>query len=166
MSDTPPIVDAETVAPEVTVSIDPVTIPAPSPGAPTFDINAYNATIEMVRRRLTIMEKAKEEIKKLKEMFDDALANDPLYAEADKVVKDLTNKRKEIAAQISKQPAIASTMSRLKDLKEEIKSNEVTLADELMEYYKTAGVMEIEDANGQVQEFVISIKLKPKVKVG
>lgn len=137
------------------------------PPAPTaFDINAYNATLEVVRRRLVIIEKSKEEFKKLKEMHDDAFTNDATYNAADKIVKEATNKRKEIMTQLSKQPGVAETIGKMRDLKDQIKSNEESLADELMEYYRTAGVTEIEDENGNVQEFVISIRLKPKVKVG
>src|SRR3989344_247859 len=128
-----------------------------------FDITAYNATLETVRRRMTIIEKSKEEFKKLKEMHDSALMNNTVYVEADKAVKDTTNKRKLVANQLTKQPGMAETIGKMKDIKEQIKENEESLADELMEYYRTAGVTEIEDENGHVQEFVISIRLKPKV---
>ena len=137
-----------------------------TPGqAQTFDINAYNATLEVVRRRLTVIENAKVELRKLKEMHNDAFLNDELYVKADKIVKEATQKRKDIQNELAKQPAIADIAGKLKDLKEQIKSEEVSLADELMEYYKTAGVMEIEDADGNVREFQISIRLKPKVRV-
>jgi len=132
--------------------------------APTaFDINAYNATLETVRRRMTIIEKSKEEFKKLKEMYDSALMNNTVYVEADKAVKDTTNKRKLVANQLIKQPGMAETIGKMKAIKEQIKENEESLANELMEYYRTAGVTEIEDENGQVQEFVISVT--PAVQV-
>lgn len=153
MEDT--VVDAEVVPNDTAAQTPPA----------AFDINAYNATLEVVRRRLTILEQSRAEYKKLKEMHDDAFLNDELYVKADKLVKEATNKRKEIQTALSKQPGIAETVGKMKELKEQIKSNEETLADELMEYYKTAGVMEIEDADGNVQEFVISIRLKPKVKM-
>ncbi|RJR16295.1 hypothetical protein C4579_00460 [Candidatus Microgenomates bacterium] len=137
-----------------------------TPGqAQTFDINAYNATLEVVRRRLTVIENAKVELRKLKEMYNDSFLNDELFVKADKIVKEATQKRKDIQNELAKQPAIADIAGKLKDLKEQIKSEEVSLADELMEYYKTAGVMEIEDADGNVREFQISIRLKPKVRV-
>jgi hypothetical protein len=163
MSDTTPVLDGEVVAPNTAAA---ATVDANDVNPPgSFDPNAYNATIEVVRRRLTILEKAKEELKKHKEMYDDALGNNPTYAAIEKEVKDVTQKKKDATAQLSKQPALIETMSQIKNLREDIKSNEVSLADELMEYYKTAGVMEIEDSEGNVQEFVISIKLKPKIKI-
>lgn len=156
MADDTPVIDAEMVEP--TKQETPV-----EPQA--FDINAYNATLEVVRRRLTVIEKSKEELKKLKEMHNDAFLNDELFTKADKIVKEATQKRKEIQAQLSKQPAIAELIGKMKDLKEQLKSEEESLADELMDYYRTAGVMEIEDADGNVQEFVITVRLKPKVKM-
>jgi hypothetical protein len=162
------VLDAEIVTDETAVQSvsNPDTTQAtsatvPQPGA--FDINAYNATLEIVRRRLTIIEKAKEELKQFKEMHDDALGNDPLYKKADDLVKEATQKRKDIQTELSKQPAIAEVVGKVKDLKEQMRSNQESLAEELMEYYRTAGVTEIEDENGNVQEFIISIRLKPKV---
>ncbi len=129
-----------------------------------FDIDAYNATLEIARRRIGIINKSKLELKKLKEMHNDAFNNEPTFVTADKEVKDTANKRKGIVTQLSKQPATAELIGKIRDLKEQIKSNEESLASELIEYYKTSGVTEIEDENGQVQEFVISIRLKPKSK--
>lgn len=160
---TPTVVDAEIVTEQNATSKTSATN---QPVAPTsFDINAYNATLEIVRRRLTIIEKSREELKKLKEMYTDAFLNNELFVKADKLVKEATQKRKEIQAELSKQPAVAQVAGKLKDVKEQVKSEEVSLGDDLMEYYKTAGVMEIEDADGNVREFQITIKLKPKVKV-
>ena len=159
IDDTPQVIDAE-----IAENNQDATPKTPSQ-AQTFDINAYNATLDVVRRRLTVIESSKTELRKLKEMYNDAFLNDELYVKADKIVKEATQKRKDIQNELAKQPAIADIAGKLKDLKEQIKSEEVSLADELMEYYKTAGVMEIEDADGNVREFQISIRLKPKVRV-
>lgn len=135
-----------------------------APESPAFDIDAYNATLEMVRRRITLINGAKAELKKLKEMYTDVFVNDPGYQEADAVVKEAMKKRKDSQAKLSRQPAVQDAAGKMKDIKEQIKSNEESLSHELMEYYRTAGVTEIEDADGNVQEFDIVIKLKPKKK--
>lgn len=131
---------------------------------PQFDINAYNATLEIVRRRITILEKAKAELKKLKEMYDDTFVNDESYQKADAEVKEVAKKKKDVQARLAKQPAAVETNAKIKDLKAQIKENEESLSQELMDYYKTSGVTEIEDADGNVQEFTIVIKLKGKKK--
>jgi hypothetical protein len=159
--DVPTIEDAEVIK---ETTNQPVSNPT-TPPAQAFDINAYNATLEVVRRRIGILGKAKEELKKLKEMFNDIFINDALYQKADGIVKEAMKKRKEIQAQLTKQPAAVELNGKLKDLKEQIKDNEASLSEELMDYYKTSGVTEIEDENGQVHEFSISIRLKPKHKV-
>lgn len=150
----PVIEDAQIITdPENTSS---GTVPA------AFDITAFNATKEIVKRRLVILDKAKNEIRKLKEMFNDAFINDANYNAADKVVKDAMKKRKDIQAQLARQPQLVELNGKIKDLKEQIKDNEESLSSELMEYYKTAGVTEIEDDDGNVQEFRIIVRLKPK----
>lgn len=153
-----PLEDAEIVEENQASKTQPPNQP------PAFDIQAFNATLQIVRRRLTILEKAKVELGKLKEMYNDIFVNDPTYNEADKVVKDAMKKRKDVQARLSKQPNVAELNGKLKDLKSQIKDNEDVLSTELMEYYKTAGVMEIETENGDVQEFAIVVKLKSKKK--
>lgn len=162
MIDTP-IIDAQIIDESQSSSNQATNNQPAAPG--TFDINAYNATLEVVRRRLSIIESSKIELKKLKEMHDDAFLGNELYVKADKLVKEATQKRKEIQAQLSKQSAVAEVFDKMKNLKEQIRDEESTLADELMEYYKTAGVLEIEDADGNVQEFIFTVRLKPKIKI-
>lgn len=143
---------------------DAEVVEAPVSPQPTFDINAFNATLEIVRRRILLIEQAQKELKKLKEMYNDIFANDASYNEADKVVKEAMKKRKDVQAQLAKQPAAQQTLGKIKDLKDQLKDNQESLSQELMEYYKTSGVTEIEDAQGNVQEFQIVVKLKPKKK--
>jgi hypothetical protein len=118
----------------------------------------------MVRRRITLIEGAKKELQKLKEMYNDVFVNDAAYQDAEHEVKEATKKKKDVQAKISRQQAVADAASKMKEVKDQIKANEETLSQELMEYYRTAGVTEIEDADGNVQEFDIVIKLKPKKK--
>lgn len=154
-----PVQDAEVVS---------ETTPSPTnanPATPAFDINAYNATLDVVRRRLGILEKAKEEARKLNEMFNDTFSNDPMYNDADHVVKEALKRKKDIKTQLSKQPQVSQLNGKLHDLREQIKENEDALSSELMEYYRTSGVTEIEDADGNVQEFAIVVKLKGKKRV-
>lgn len=159
-STNPPVQDAEVVSEPTS------TTPTNSPAeAPAFDINAYNATLEVVRRRLGILEKAKESLQKLNEMYNDIFANDGMYVDADKVFKDAVKRKKDVKAQLAKQPQAAELFSKIKDIREQVKENEETLSGELMEYYKTSGVTEIETEDGDVQEFAIVVKLKAKKRV-
>ena len=131
---------------------------------PAFDITAYNATLEVVRRRLSLLQKADEELKLQKEMFENLLINDPQYQEAEAAVKEVTKKKTDQKARIAKTPAAQGILSKIKSLSDDIKDNKQMLSSELMQYYQTAGVTEIEDSEGNVQEFEITIKLKGKRK--
>jgi len=157
---TPPVEEAEIVSETTTTTqMQSATTNAQ---APAFDINAYNATLEIVRRRLTILGKTQEELKKLNEMYNDIFNNDGFYVDADKVVKDALKRKKEVKAQLAKQPQAMELNGKIKDLKDQIKMNQESLSAELMEYYKTSGVTEIETEDGDVQEFKIVVKLKAK----
>ena len=127
-----------------------------------FDADAYNATQSVVRRRLSIVEKSQEELKKLKEMLTSMLSNDEKYLEADAQVQEVQIKKKDEKARITGTTEAQNLLSKIKDLQIEIKENKRLLSEELMEYYKTAGVTEIEDEEGNVQEFEIVVKLKKK----
>ncbi len=144
----------------VTKNSPPTATPPENTAA--FDINAYNATLEIVRRRLTVLEKAHAEMKKLNEMYNDTFVSDGFYVDADKVVKDALKRKKDVKSQLAKQPQAAQLNGKIKDLKDQIKMNEESLSQELMEYYRTSGVTEIETEDGEVQEFAIVIKLKSK----
>lgn len=133
---------------------------------PTFDIQAFNSTVEILRRRLKIIEKTKQDLKNLKDMYDDFFLNQDGYQAVEKVVKEAVRKRKDIKAQLAKQPQIMEVFLKIKELKEQLKDNQQSLSYELMDYYKTSGVTEIEDEEGNVQEFEIVVKLKPKRQTG
>lgn len=154
----------DAVANDMDVVIEPQIIsPQATTASPTaFDINAYNAVIEVIRRRLSIIAQTQEELKKLKEMHDTVLLNEPTYVAVEETVKDAQAKKKGIIDQINKLPNVASIHGKMRDIKDQLKGHAESLVTELMEYYRTAGVTEIEDEQGNVQEFKISIKLKPK----
>ena len=128
----------------------------------TFDPLAYEATLSMVRKRLVIIEKSTEELSKLKEMLESPYLNDPAYQVAEAAVKEVQLKKKEVQNKLVKTPQVLNVMSKIKELKDEIRENKESLSDELMQYYQTAGVTEIEDEDGNVQEFEIVVKLKKK----
>ena len=131
MSDTTqsPVQDAEIVT-------EP---PNPSSPPPAFDINAYNATLEIVRHRLTLLEKARAEMKTLNEMYNDIFTNDDGYNEADKVVKEALKKKKDVKAQLAKQTAAVETYGKIKDLNAQIKDNAAGRAHALCKGQKKRG---------------------------
>ncbi len=133
-------------------------------GKEAFDINSYNAVLEVVRRRLSILSKSEEEIKVQKEMLSSLFENDPGYQEADAQVKEISKKKLDAKARIGKTPQAQTLAAKIKELSDEIKNNKEMLSDELMQYYQTAGVTEIEDSDGNIQEFEIKVKLKGKRK--
>lgn len=163
MQDTPtPHIQEGEIVSDTTNQPTTTSVTTPSSSVPAFDINAYNATLDIVRRRITLLEKAKTELKTLKEMYDDTFLNNEEYVKAEAEIKEVSKKKKDVQAQLSKQSQTVELKGKMTDLKEHIKENEESLSDELMEYYRTSGVMEIETEDGNVQEFTITVRLKSK----
>lgn len=129
-----------------------------------FDATTYQAVLETVRRRLTILEEADNQLQKQKEMLDDVFVNDAAYQKADEAVKEVSKKRTDERARITKTPQAQMVLEKIKEIKTDIDENKDILSQELMQYYKVAGVTEIEDSQGNIQEFKITVKLTKKHK--
>lgn len=116
----------------------------------------------MIKNYIATIDKQADEAKKLKEMLDDILDNDPTY-------KDHKDKSKEAAkvlagtkAQILKRPQAADLADKIKTLKTEQKENQDALSDYLQEYQRMSGVTEIETDDGKMHQIVYTAKLVRK----
>lgn len=113
----------------------------------------------LIKSHISSIEKLQEEMKKHKEMLDDIFANDETYQEHLKIATDAGKVKNTTKAQILKRPQAADLDKKVKDLKAQIKENEVSLSDYLQEYARLSGVNEIEGEDGEVREIVYTAKL-------
>lgn len=114
---------------------------------------------ELIRNHIHNIEKLKEEHKKLKEMFEDAFANNPVYRENAEKAKEAAKIKATTRQQIASQPSVINLANKIKEFSLEIKERQAALSDYLLEYQRLTGSNEIEDANGQILEIVNSAKL-------
>jgi hypothetical protein len=114
---------------------------------------------ELIRNHIHSLEKLKEEHKKLKEMFEDAFANNPVYRENAEKAKEAVKIKTTTRQQIASQPSVINLANKIKEFSLEIKERQAALSDYLLEYQRLTGSNEIEDANGQILEIVNSAKL-------
>jgi prefoldin subunit 5 len=116
-------------------------------------------TPDMIEKRLKIIEDLSIELKSIKTHFDEMLENDASFQktkeELDKVKEDAKGKREKILAN----SMVKSVMEQLKEKRQEIKENKEALSQELIEYYRESGSMEILDADGNVKRLKFSVKL-------
>lgn len=119
----------------------------------------------MIKTYISQIDKNQDEAKKIKEMLDDTLTNDPVYAkhleQANEAVK-IKNKTK---AEVLKKPQAHDLSSKLKELKGIIRANKDTLSDYLREFQRMSGVNEIEGEDGEVREIILVPKLVKKSSI-
>lgn len=112
-------------------------------------INAHNT-------RLQNLEK---ELKPLKEMLSDMMANDEEYTLADQEAKK-TSKVKTVAKKkFLARPESVSLMDKIKDLQYQIKEIKVSLSDYLGQYMRENNTNQIAAPDGTFLKIIYSAKL-------
>lgn len=119
---------------------------------------------ELIKNHIESTDKLKEEIKKVREMFEDSFINNPTYNEATIKLKDVAKGRNSIKQQLSKQPSVAVIAQKIKDLRFDLGEQQKTLSDLLQDYHEQTGATQIEARNGQIMEIVSTAKLVRKSK--
>lgn len=119
----------------------------------------------LIKSHIRSLDTLRIELKKHKELEEDALNNDPTYKEHLKNVKEATKVKSNTKQQILKQPSMANVANKIKSMSAEIKEKENALSDYLKEYQRMSGASEIEGENGEVMEIVTVVKVVKRRKV-
>lgn len=117
---------------------------------------------EMIVKRLDIMEQLHQELNKLRTHYEETLENDPQFQriqEEKEKVKSEVSQSKEKQEKILENPSYKAISDQIKEKKTELKEHNEALAQELIEYYRENGSMEIEDSEGNVKRMKFSVKL-------
>ena len=114
---------------------------------------------EIIQKRMKIIEDLREELNKINALYKESLDEDPIYQEVQEQEKSFKESNKEAKDSVMEKPVIKEFKEQLKDLRKEIKENRDVLAQELAEYFKETGEMEVEDADGNVKRMIFSVKL-------
>jgi paraquat-inducible protein B len=118
--------------------------------------------IDMIQRRLKIISDLQAEVNKVKEHYEESLNNDPVIQEAQKKeeeVKKEIEKNKAKIEKVKESPILKAMSDQMKELKEEMKNNKEALSQELADYYRDSGSMEIADEEGVVKRIKFTAKL-------
>jgi phosphosulfolactate synthase (CoM biosynthesis protein A) len=114
---------------------------------------------QMISKRLKILSDLQEEINRIKALYQDSLENDPKYQELQEQSQKFRDESKEQRQKIKQNDTLKSMDDQLKRIRQDMKENKEALAQELADYYKDSGSMEITDADGNVKRFVFSVRL-------
>ncbi len=117
----------------------------------------------LIKNHISSIDRMGDELKKLKEMFDDIFANDATYQEHSEKAKEATKVKTATKLQILKQPHAADLNNKIKSLKSQIAEQQDSLSDYLGEYQRMSGLTEIEGEDGELRQIVMVAKL---VKAG
>lgn len=114
---------------------------------------------ESINKRLQILQDLQDELNKAKSLYDESLENDQVYQEIQEESEKL---RGEVAM---KKQKLLSTQTyqdmaeQARRLREEIKEHREILSQELADYYKESGLLEIIDQEGNTKRIKFSAKL-------
>lgn len=113
----------------------------------------------LINRYLADIDQIKEKYKGQKQMFDDTFGNDPQYRELAEKAKQATKVKSARKQILTKQPALQPVISKMNELKDEIKNLEETLSSYVSEYQRQTGATVFEGEQGQMMRIVRVYKL-------
>lgn len=128
----------------------------------TSDATVLTSLDELIKATVASMDRLRVEMKKHKEMLEDAYNNDPVYHENAEQAKAAAKKKNETKQNILKQPAMQTIANKVKTMVAEIKDKQFSLSDYLLEYQRLSGANQIEVGNGEILEIVNTAKVVRK----
>lgn len=117
---------------------------------------------QMIKTNVTLVDRNKAELKRLKEMLESALTNDETYRAAAEKAKEANKEKGKAKASVMQNSATKQLAEKVKDMTQENKDLAVAQSEYLREYAKLSGTNEIEGEDGEVREIVYVAKLIKK----
>lgn len=115
--------------------------------------------LDVINKRIKILSDLQDEINRVKAACDESLENDPQYQEIQEQSQKFKEEIKDKKVKVNSNQTIKSMTDQIKELRNEIKENKEILAQELADYYKESGSLQIVDDNGATKRIIFSAKL-------
>ncbi len=122
---------------------------------------ALSSLENVIRQRLSIIEKSQLEVSELSTQLKDIMANSEEYYKADKAAKEAQKIKKQVKATIMGTAEAKMLQGKYDEAKEMLKDQMGSLSDMLVEYYETMRVKEIDDAEGNTRDLVVKVSIAP-----
>lgn len=113
----------------------------------------------VIQKRLKILDDLVHEVTKLKADLEDALMDNPTYSKMLEEEEETKKVKKDKKDKIMSTATIKGYQEEIKEKMQELKENREVLAQELVDYYRDNGTLEITDADGNVKHMKFSVKL-------
>lgn len=117
-------------------------------------------SVETIKKRIGIIHDLQNELKNLKETSTELMRD---LLDVQEVENRYLSAKEEYDAKmqvVKEKPQVANALSEMKEIKEQIKENKEFVSQELVDYYKETGSMEITDTDGTVYRVTFAAKLK------
>ena len=114
---------------------------------------------ELITSEVARIEKLKQDLAKHRDMLQGIFENDPTYQLHDAAVKEATKVRSGTKKQIMRLPQAVDLVTKVADIRSQIKDLNKSLSQYLQEYEKTTGQTTIETADGQVRQIIYTARL-------
>ena len=115
--------------------------------------------MENITKRLKIMSDLQDEINKIKNLMEESLENDPQYQELQEATNKVKEETKQKKEKVMSSSTIKNFQDELKKIRDDIADHKTALAQELADYYKESGSLEIIDEEGNTKRIIFSVKL-------
>lgn len=126
------------------------------------DTRAAQPSGATLARRISQVEKYKEEIRIGRETLKAALEESPEYEAAAEEAKMAAQKKKQLKDAIWSSGDNQKLLAMIKENSEEIATLEEILATELMAVYQEQNIDEVPNEDGELRKFKVTVKLLPK----
>lgn len=113
----------------------------------------------MIAKRLQIIEDLMTELNVIKDMYDSALENDPIYQEVQETESKAKSEVKQKKSVVMSNSEYIKLAEQMKEKRILIKEAKEALSQDLADFYRESGEMEIEDHNGNVKRIKFSVRL-------
>lgn len=113
---------------------------------------------EMIKNNIASLETLREEMRKIREMFEDTFSGDPLYIEKAEEAKKAAKGKSEVRSRILQQPSVKEMADKIKHIRSEVSERQGALSDYLQEYQRISGLTQIE-ADGQIHQIINTAKV-------
>lgn len=129
--------------------------------APQDELPALQALIERQAERA---DQLRGQIKTIQDSLKSILENDPELVMAEEAAKSHTDKAKSRKKNLTQSPEYRSHLSKMSEIKDELKELEESLNSFLISFFQKTGVKAVDTSDGSQREFRLKARLLSKGK--
>ncbi len=113
----------------------------------------------LVQTYMATVDRMKKELTESRGMLEDTFAGDARYMEVNEKVKGAAKEKKQIKAELLRNPQAMALSQKVKDLADDLKDAQTMLSGYVADYQRLTAATEIEDAEGNILKIITTSKL-------